>query len=174
MFSATALRDWMALAVGILANSEQNCRFRGVSTDLGYAGSGFRITKPTGSWPRKVLGPASSVPDRLAVVYIWAYVIAMAHISIRGLQKISAEAISALPGPTAIKSGDRTVALLIPIKAPDRDRIMAMLDRAEELAKERDPAADEAALVAMGVDPTNWSEEAVRALQAERRKLKKA
>jgi hypothetical protein len=98
----------------------------------------------------------------------------MAHISIRGLQKISAEAISALPGPTAIKSGDRTVALLIPIKAPDRDRIMAVLDRAEELAKERDPAADEAALVAMGVDPTNWSEEAVRALQAERRKLKKA
>ena len=92
----------------------------------------------------------------------------MAHISIRGLQKISAEAISALPGPTAVKSGDRTVALLIPIKAPDPDRVLAVLTRAEELAKGRDAAADDAALAAFGdVDPTDWSVEAVRALTAD-------
>jgi hypothetical protein len=91
----------------------------------------------------------------------------MAHISIRDLQKISGEAIQALPGPTPVKSGDRTVALLIPLKAADPERLLAVLMRAEALAKGRDAAADDAALADMGVDPTNWSIEAVRALQAE-------
>jgi len=91
----------------------------------------------------------------------------MAHISIRDLQKISSEAIGALPGPTAIKSGNRTVGLLVPLKAADPDRLAAVLARAEALAKGRDPAADDAALAAMGVDPIDWSIEAVRALQAE-------
>jgi hypothetical protein len=93
----------------------------------------------------------------------------MGHISIRDLQKISGDAIGALPGPTPVKSGDRTVGLLIPLRAADPDRLAAVLARAEALASRRDPAADEAALVAMGVDPTDWSIEAVRALKAERR-----
>jgi hypothetical protein len=91
----------------------------------------------------------------------------MTHISIRDLQKISGEAIGALPGPTPVKSGDRTVGLLIPLKAADPDRLAAVLARAEALAKGREAAADDAALTAMGVDPTDWSLEAVRALQAE-------
>jgi len=92
----------------------------------------------------------------------------MTHISIRDLQKMSGERIAALPGPTAVKSGDRTVGLLIPLKAADPDRLAAVLLRAEELAKGRDPAADDAALVQFkDVDPTNWSVEAVRALQVE-------
>lgn len=91
----------------------------------------------------------------------------MTHISIRDLQKMSGEKIEALPGPTAVKSGDRTVGLLIPLKAADPDRLAAILIRAEELAKGRVPAADDAALAEMGVDPTDWSVEAVRALQAE-------
>ena len=99
--------------------------------------------------------------------YIWVYVIAMTHISIRDLQKLSGETISALPGPTPVKSGNRTVALLIPLKAADPERLLAVLMRAEALAKGRDPAGDDAALAAMGVDPTDWSIEAVRALQRE-------
>ena len=89
----------------------------------------------------------------------------MTHISIRDLQKISGEAIGALPGPTPVKSGDRTVGLLIPLKAADPDRLLAVLVRAEALAKGRDPAADDAALAAFGdVDPIDWSVEAVRVL----------
>ncbi|MGE0008872.1 MAG: hypothetical protein AB7S92_25245 [Parvibaculaceae bacterium] len=95
----------------------------------------------------------------------------MAHISIRDLQKLSGEKIQALPGPTAVKSGDRTVGLLIPLKAADPDRMAAILMRAEALAKGRDHAADDAALAQFGdVDPVNWSVEAVRALMAEHSK----
>jgi hypothetical protein len=93
----------------------------------------------------------------------------VSFISIRDLQKISGEAIGALPGPTPVKSGDRTVGLLIPLKAADPDRLAAVLARAEALAKRRDPAADDAALAAMGVDPADWSVKAVRALKAKRR-----
>lgn len=99
-----------------------------------------------------------------------AYVIAMSHISIRDLQKMSGETIGALPGPTPVKSGDRTVGLLVPLKATDPDRLAAVLARAEALAKGRDTAADDAALAQFGeVDPVNWSVEAVRKLMAERR-----
>ena len=94
----------------------------------------------------------------------------MAHLSIRDLQNISGETNGALPGPTAVKSGDRTVALLIPLKGPDPDRLAAVLARAEALAKGRDPKADDAALARFGeVDPTDWSIEAVRALMSEKR-----
>jgi hypothetical protein len=94
----------------------------------------------------------------------------MAHISIRDLQKISGEAIGALPGPTPVKSGDRTVGLLVPLKAVDPDRLAAVLARAEALAKRRDAAADDAALAPFGeVDPVDWSVEAVRALTSARR-----
>ena len=89
----------------------------------------------------------------------------MTHISIRDLQKISGEAIGALPGPTPVKSGDRTVGLLIPLKAADPDRLAAVLARAEALAKGRDAAADDVELAAFGdVDPIDWSVEAVRQL----------
>ena len=90
----------------------------------------------------------------------------MTHISIRDLQKISGEAIGALPGPTPVKSGDRTVGLLIPLKAADPDRLATVLGHAADLAKAREPAEDEAALKAMGIDPTDWSVEAVRAFMA--------
>lgn len=90
----------------------------------------------------------------------------MTHISIRDLQKISGETIGALAGPTPVKSGSRTVALLIPLKSADPDRLAAVLARAEALARRRDPAADDAALAAMGADPTDWSLEAVRSLRS--------
>jgi len=94
----------------------------------------------------------------------------MGHISIRDLQKVSGETIGALPGPTPVKSGGRTVGLLVPLKSADPDRLAAVLARAEALAKGRDPAADDAALASFGeVDPVDWSLEAVRTLMAERR-----
>ena len=94
----------------------------------------------------------------------------MASIGIRELQKISAEAIGALPGPTPVRSGARTVGLLIPLKAADPDRLAAVLIRAEELAKGRDSVADDAALAPFGeVDPVDWSPAAVRALMHEGR-----
>ncbi|HXI05879.1 MAG: hypothetical protein ACRC1G_22085 [Bradyrhizobium sp.] len=89
----------------------------------------------------------------------------MAHISIRDLQKISGEAIGALAGPTPVKSGERTVGLLIPMKSADPDRLAAVLKRAAALARGRDAAADDAALAAFGdVDPVDWSVAAVKAL----------
>jgi hypothetical protein len=97
------------------------------------------------------------------------YVSGMSHIGIRDLQKISGEAISALRGPTPVKSGDRTVGLLVPLRAVDPDRLVAVLSRAEKLAKGRDPLADDAALAPFGeVDPVDWSVDAVRRLMAER------
>ena len=93
----------------------------------------------------------------------------MDHLSIRDLQTISGETIGALPGPTLVKSGDRTVRLLVPLKAADPDRLAAVLARAEALATGREPVADDAALAPFGqVDPVDWSVEAVRALMAER------
>jgi hypothetical protein len=95
----------------------------------------------------------------------------MGCISIRELQKLSAETIGALPGPTAVKSGNRTVGLLIPVKATDRDRLAKVLAEAEALAKERDRKDDEALLAEIGeVDPTDWSMEAARAFFASHRK----
>jgi hypothetical protein len=67
----------------------------------------------------------------------------MDHISIRDLRKLSAESIGALSGPTPVKSGDRTVALLVPLKATDPDRLAAVLIRAEALAKGRDSATND-------------------------------
>ena len=105
----------------------------------------------------------------LAVAYMLMYVRRMAHISIRDLQKISGETIGALPGPTPVKSGDRTVGLLVPLKTADPDRLAAVLARAEALATGRDAAADDAALAPFSdVDPVDWSIETVRALMAER------
>jgi hypothetical protein len=86
----------------------------------------------------------------------------MGYLSIRDLQKISGEAISALPGATAIKSGDRTVALLVPLKRANMERLSKVLARAEALAKDRDPAEDDVFLAEAGADLTDWSADAVR------------
>ena len=95
----------------------------------------------------------------------------MGHISIRELQKLSAESIGALPEPTLIKSGNRTVGLLIPLTKADPDSLAEVLADAEALAKGRDAKADDAALAQFGeVDPTDWSTEAVEALLASRGK----
>jgi len=102
-------------------------------------------------------------------MYVSPYVTRMGHLSIRDLQRISGEAIAALPGPTAIKSGDRTIGLLVPLKRPDLERLAATLARAEALAEGRDVAADDDALSGFGeVEPTNWTREAVEALRRER------
>jgi antitoxin (DNA-binding transcriptional repressor) of toxin-antitoxin stability system len=90
----------------------------------------------------------------------------MNSLSMRDLQKISGEAIGALPGTTAITSGGRTVALLTPIKRTDIDALAAVLADAEALARGRDAKADDEALEAFGeVDPVDWSAQAVRDLQ---------
>lgn len=125
-----------------------------------------RLRCPSSAHPA---GAGAPPRQSLESLYIRAYVIDVGHISIRDLQKISGEAIGALPGPTPVKSGDRTVGLLIPLKAADPDRLAAVLARAEALATRRDPASDDAALAAMGVDPTDWSVKAVRALRAKPR-----
>lgn len=95
----------------------------------------------------------------------------MNHIGIRDLQKMSAETIQALPGPTPVKSGDRTIAILTPLKPVNMERLEAALAMAEELAKGRDPKADDEALRQFGdVDPVNYDEETVRKLMDEVRK----
>src|SRR5437763_13947574 len=53
------------------------------------------------------------------------------HISIRDLQKLSADTILALPGPTTIRSGNRAVGLLVPLKPPDPKRLKAALKLAD-------------------------------------------
>lgn len=97
------------------------------------------------------------------------YVNRMTHISIRDLQKMSGETIWALAGPTPVKSGDRTLGLLVPLKAADPDRLAAILARAEALARGRDAAADDAALASFDqVDPVDWSVKAVREFMVKR------
>ena len=92
----------------------------------------------------------------------------MTHLSIRDLQKISSETIGTLAGPTPVKSGERTVGLLIPLKAADPERLAAVLARAEAFARGRDDAADDPALARFGeVHPVDWSIEAVRSLMKE-------
>ncbi len=104
----------------------------------------------------------------LVSLHMRVYVTRMTHINIGDLQKLSEETIGALPGPPALKSDDRTVGLLVTLKAADPDRLAAVLAQAEALAKGRDSEADDAALAPFGsVDPVDWSVEAVRALTAE-------
>lgn len=97
----------------------------------------------------------------------------MGHISIRDLQKISGETIGELDGPTAVKSGDRTIALLIPLKPPNIENLKKALKKAERLARERDPAEDTAFLEAEGIDPTHWTPEAIKALRAKGKSRRK-
>jgi hypothetical protein len=94
----------------------------------------------------------------------------MTHISVRDLQKISGETIASLKGPTPVKSGSRTIGLLVPLKAADPAKLASVLRRAEALARGRDVDADDAALARFGpVDPVDWSLAAVRKLKRARR-----
>lgn len=94
----------------------------------------------------------------------------MTHISVRDLQKISGETISALKGPTPVKSGNRTIGLLVPLKAADPAKLAAVLRRAEAMARGRSATADDAALAPFGeVDQVDWSIAAVRKLTRARR-----
>jgi hypothetical protein len=68
-----------------------------------------------------------------------AFKLSMTTLTIRDLRKISGKAIGALPGPTAVKSGDRTVGLLIPLNAANPDSLAAVL------LKHRDAVEDETA-----------------------------
>lgn len=90
----------------------------------------------------------------------------MNHISIRDLQKISGETIGSLRGPTPVKSGERTVGMLVPLKMSDPEKLRAILKEAEALSVGRDVEADDRALAALGVDadPVNWTEEEVSKL----------
>lgn len=94
----------------------------------------------------------------------------MNHISIRDLQKISSETIGSLKGPTPVKSGDRTIGILTPLKTADLARLEAALREAEALAKGRDHAADDAALAEFGDgDLSDWSFDAVRKFLGEKK-----
>jgi len=131
-------------------------------------GSNNRISPQVGCG-RDARGPRETIASRrselLDQLYMQVHVNAMGYISIRDLQKLSGEKIRRLAGPTAVKSGERTVALLFPLKKPDPKRLSAALKRAREAAKKRDRASDDAALTAMGIDPTDYSDETVRAIQ---------
>jgi hypothetical protein len=94
---------------------------------------------------------------------------AMGHLSIRDLQKISGEAIEKLPGVTAIKSGGRTIALLTPLKKADPNGLKAWAQGVEAMAKARDHDEDTRLLVENGADPTHWTAELIRQIQEEAR-----
>ena len=96
------------------------------------------------------------------------------RITMRELQTLSADKIEALEGSTPVKSGERTVAILTPLKKADMERLTKVLLKAERLAKKRDHAADDAALRALGieVDETDWSFAAMRRSQRKRKPAK--
>jgi len=94
----------------------------------------------------------------------------MGHLSIRDLQKISGEAIQSLPGLTPIRSGDRTVGFLMPLRRANPERLRQLAERMEALAKERnDPEGDDRVLREAGADLTDWSIAATERFMAEAR-----
>lgn len=99
-------------------------------------------------------------------------------ISIRDLQQMSSAKIAALPGPTAIKAGDQVVALLTPLRAaPLSEKELAELDTvlgeaARLRAIRNNDAEEEAYLRSIGVDPTDWNDDAVENLLREDREPK--
>jgi hypothetical protein len=54
-------------------------------------------------------------------------------ISMRDLQKISAAEISALGRPVPIRSGGKTLGLLVPLRRPDVERLRALDAEGERL-----------------------------------------
>lgn len=76
-----------------------------------------------------------------------------ASISMRELQKISADKIRALTHPVPITCGAETVALLVPHAAGRTERLRRLAERSAELAAQRSP--EERARIAerLGFDP---------------------
>jgi hypothetical protein len=92
----------------------------------------------------------------------------MNFLSIRDLQKISGETIGGLDGPTPVKAGDRTIGVLIPLRVADPEKLDAVLRRAGQLAKKRDPKVDKRFLSEFGdVDPVDWSIDEVAKLKSQ-------
>lgn len=60
-------------------------------------------------------------------------------LTMRELQKISASTIRALPHAVPIKSGNDTVAILVPIKQPSPELRAEVFARLEELDAQRTP-----------------------------------
>ena len=58
----------------------------------------------------------------------------MNAISMRELQKLSAEKIRNLPHPVPIKCGGETVGMLSPVRKPDPARLLAALQKLDELS----------------------------------------
>ena len=99
----------------------------------------------------------------------------MRHLSIRDLQKITADAITSLQCATPIKSGNETVGLLVPFRKPDPERarrLAAWAAEVEALAKERDRELDDQVLREAGADLTDWTVEAVQKFIEEHRRRK--
>jgi hypothetical protein len=92
----------------------------------------------------------------------------MGRINMHDPQHISSDAVGAQPGMTAAKAGARTVGPRIFLKKANIERLKATLAEIDALAAQRDPAEDDKFLIAEGIDPTNWSMEAVRALRDEK------
>jgi len=132
----------------------------------------FAQTYARGMPPRNhaaTLCRSVGVPEQIDSGYIRVYVSEMTHLSIRDLQKISGESIAALDGPTAIKSGDRTVALLLPLKAANVDRLKKALEEAERLARLRPKSETDAFVETYGDgDLTDWTIKDIRASRKER------
>lgn len=56
----------------------------------------------------------------------------MTAISMRELQKLSADKIRRLPHPVPIKCGGETIGMLSPVRKPDPAKLLAALRRLEE------------------------------------------
>ncbi len=94
-------------------------------------------------------------------------------ISIRDLQRVSSQTIAKLDGPTAITSGEETVAVLFPLKKANLPRLRAALLRAEKLSQGRDREADDAALAVFGpVETGDYSFAAQKAARPRTRRKK--
>jgi hypothetical protein len=65
--------------------------------------------------------------------------VAKSSISMRELQKMSAASLQALPHPLPVKTGEMTVAVLMPVrKAPD-ELVKQVLARIDAMAAKRSP-----------------------------------
>jgi hypothetical protein len=90
----------------------------------------------------------------------------MGYLSIRDLQKISERTMSALSGPTPVKSGERTVAILIPLRKPDPKKLAAWAKEVARLRATRDPAEDDKFFADNpDLDPTDYTPELIAKLQ---------
>jgi hypothetical protein len=75
-------------------------------------------------------------------------------VTMRELQKMSAGAIEALPHPVPIKSGDRTVGILSPMRKPDPDAWDRAM-RAIEIARQARSKEVDALLAAAAGEPVD-------------------